>query len=471
MAKLVSINPYTEEINAEFDAFAFDQCTAAVDRARKSLPQWQALAVAERAWLLKSLIATLRKKKKFCAQIITREMGKPLRQAVAEIEKCILLCEYYGKNSHRFLQDDVVAIGAAKSYVSFQPIGVILGIMPWNFPFWQVFRYAIPTMIAGNACLLKHASNVPIAALEIERLFMEAGYPSFLFQTLLADGAIAGRLIEEDRVEGVSLTGSLEAGSKIAMLAGKHIKKMVLELGGSDPFIVLDDADVGGAALSAVQARTANTGQSCIAAKRIIVMEAVADEFQMRFLSNLRALKMGNPVDDDTDLGPMARKDQVRKLGTQLDDALSKGARVAYGPEPPPGKGFFFQPAMVTNVTSDMRVLSEEVFGPLAPVIVAGNEEEVIEIANATKFGLGASIWSRNVQRAERLSQDIQAGFVAINSIVKSNPQLPFGGIKKSGVGRELSHYGLLEFVNVKTVVVGNPGIDHGILRNGLSDS
>jgi succinate-semialdehyde dehydrogenase/glutarate-semialdehyde dehydrogenase len=471
MAGLVSINPYTEEINAEFDALTYDQCSAAVDRAKKCLPQWQALSVAERAWLLKSLIATLKKKKRFCAQIITREMGKPIRQALAEIEKCILLCEYYGRTSHNFLQDDVVAMGPVKSYVRFEPLGVILGIMPWNFPFWQVFRFAIPTMIAGNACLLKHASNVPLAALEIERIFMDAGYPAFLFQTLLADPATAGRLIDEDRVDGVSLTGSLAAGSEIGMLAGKNIKKLVLELGGSDPFIVLDDADVAGAALSAVQARTANTGQSCIAAKRFIVMEAVAEEFQARFLSNLRALKMGDPVDENTDLGPMAKKDQVRELADQLGDALSKGARVAYGPEPPAGKGFFFQPAMLTEVTSDMRVLTEEVFGPVAPVVVVGDEEEAVELANATKFGLGASIWSDSIHRAERLSQDIQAGFVAINSIVKSNPHLPFGGVKKSGVGRELSHYGLLEFVNVKTVVIGRPDLDHAVLRNGLSDS
>jgi len=471
MAKLVSINPYTEEINAEFDAFTFDQCTAAVDRARRYLPEWQVLSVAERAGLMKSLIATLRKKKNFCAQIITKEMGKPIRQAVAEIEKCILLCEYYGRNSHKFLQDDIVATGAARSYITFEPLGVILGIMPWNFPFWQVFRFVIPTIIAGNACLLKHASNVPIAAMEIERLFIEAGCPKSIFQTLLADAGTAGQLIEEDKVDGVSFTGSLAAGSEIGMLAGKKIKKLVLELGGSDPFIVLDDADVAGAALSAVQARTANTGQSCIAAKRFIVMEAVAAEFQERFLANLRALKMGNPIDDETDLGPMARKDQVQILGAQLADALSKGAKVAYGPEPPAGKRFFFQPAMATEVTSDMRVLSEEVFGPIAPIIVAGDEQEIIELANATQFGLGASIWSRNIQRAEELSRYVEAGFIAVNSIVKSDPRLPFGGIKKSGVGRELSRYGLLEFVNVKTVVVGRPGNDQAVLRNGLSDS
>jgi succinate-semialdehyde dehydrogenase / glutarate-semialdehyde dehydrogenase len=471
MAKLVSINPYTEKTNAEFDAFTFDQCTAAVDRARRYLPQWQALSVAERAWLMKSLIVTLRKKKNFCAQIITREMGKPIRQAVAEIDKCILLCEYYGRNSHKFLQDDVIATGAAKSYITFEPLGVILGIMPWNFPFWQVFRFVIPTIIAGNTCLLKHAANVPIAAMEIERLFVESGYPRSVFQTLLADAGTAGQLIEEDKVDGVSLTGSLAAGSEIGMLAGKRIKKLVLELGGSDPFIVLDDADVAGAALSAVRARTANTGQSCIAAKRFIVMEAVAAEFQERFLANLRALKMGNPVDNETDLGPMAKKDQVQELEAQLADALSKGAKAAYGPEPPAGKGFFFRPAMVTEATSDMRVLREEVFGPLAPIIVARDEEEIIALANATRFGLGASIWSRKIQRAEELSRYVEAGFIAINSIVKSDPRLPFGGIKKSGVGRELSRYGLLEFVNVKTVVVGRPDSDLVALRNGLSDS
>ncbi len=453
--KLVSVNPYTEDINEEFEPFTFDECDAAVARARTVLPAWESLAVAERAAFLERVITRLEARKQFYAHLITREMGKPIRQAVSEIDKCIWLCQYYLHNSHKVLQDDIITTEAARSYVTFEPLGIVLGIMPWNYPFWQVLRFAIPTMIAGNACLLKHASNVPLAALEIERLLLEGGFPNGVFQTLLTDAGTAGELIEQDKVDGVSLTGSVAAGSKIGALAGKKIKKLVLELGGSDPFIVLDDADVQSAAEKAVRARTANTGQSCLAAKRLIVMETVAAEFQERFVAHLRAARIGNPLEEATDLGPLARKDLVEELEAQLADALRKGAKAIYGPKPPAGKGFFFQPVVVTEVTPHMRVLREEVFGPLAPIIVARDEQELVELANATEFGLGASIWSRNIARAEELSRHVKAGFIAINSVVKSDPRLPFGGVKKSGVGRELSHYGLLEFVNVKTVVVG----------------
>ena len=452
--KIVSINPYTEEVNGEFEALAFDQCDAAVKRARNALPAWESLAVTERAKLLERIITRLENRKQCFARIITREMGKPIRQSVSEIDKCVLLCRYYLQNSPEFLQDEIIATESARSYVAFQPLGIILGIMPWNFPFWQVLRFAIPTLIAGNACLLKHASNVPIAALEIAELFIESGFPDNILQTLLTGAETAGELIEQDKVDGVSLTGSVAAGSKIGSLAGKKIKKLVLELGGSDPFIVLEDADVANAAKQAVRARTANTGQSCLAAKRLIVAEAVAAEFEAEFVANLRAARIGDPMEQETDLGPLARKDLVEDLEAVLADALSKGAKVTYGPKPPTGKGFFFQPALVTEVTPEMRILREEVFGPLAPILIVRNEREVIERANATEFGLGASIWSRNIGRAEELARHIKAGFVSINSIVKSDPRLPFGGIKKSGVGRELSHYGLREFVNVKTVVI-----------------
>ena len=471
MTRLVSIDPYTEAINGEYEAFSFDQCTAAVDRARRHLPEWQNLPVAERAGLLKGLITVLEGKKHHFARVITKEMGKPIRQAVAEISKTVQLCEYYRRNSHNFLRNEIIATEAVRSYVAFEPLGVILGIMPWNYPFWQVLRFAVPALVAGNVCLLKHASNVPIAAMEIEKLFVEAGFPVAVFQTLLADAKTAEELIEQDAVDGVSLTGSVAAGSRIGSLAGRKIKKLVLELGGSDPFIVLEDADVQGAAARAVKARTSNTGQSCIAAKRFIVVEAVAEEFREAFTAHLRAAKMGNPMEEETDLGPLARKDLVDEVGAQLADALSKGAKVAYGPEPPAGEGFFFRPAVLTDVTPQMRVVSEEVFGPLAPIIVVKDEQEAIEVANATEFGLGASIWSGDIERAEGLSRRIRAGFVAVNSIAKSDPRLPFGGIKRSGVGRELSQYGLLEFVNVKTVVVNKPCDQSESWRMGLSIS
>lgn len=453
--KLLSINPYTEEINGEFESLTFDQCDAAVTRAKSVLPRWQKLSVMERVAFLKRITGQLEKNTVRYSQLITKEMGKPTKEARSEIEKCIRLCHYYRQSSQQILQDDIIATEARKSYVTFEPLGIILGIMPWNYPFWQVLRFAIPTLMAGNACLLKHASNVPLAALELERLFLDAGFPQYLFQTLLTDARTAGELIEQDRVDGVSLTGSVAAGSSIGSLAGKRIKKLVLELGGSDPFIVLDDASVRRAAEKAVQARTANTGQSCLAAKRLIVMESVAAQFQERFVAVLKTMKMGDPREEGTDLGPLAKRELVDEVEAQLADALSLGAKVAYGAAPPAGKGFFFRPAVVTGVSPRMRVLREEVFGPLAPIIVARDEHDVIELANATDFGLGASIWSRNLGRAEELSRHIRAGFIAINHIVKSDPRLPFGGVKKSGVGRELSHYGLLEFVNVKTMVIG----------------
>jgi succinate-semialdehyde dehydrogenase/glutarate-semialdehyde dehydrogenase len=456
--KTFSINPYTEEVNGEFETLTLEECDAAVARARNALPAWEDLPVIDRTRLLDNMIARLENGKKSFSSIITKEMGKPIRQAVSEIDKCILLCRYYLQNSTGFLQDEIIATGPARAYVTFEPLGIVLGIMPWNYPFWQVLRFAVPTLMAGNACLLKHASNVPLAALEIASLFVESGFPDNIFQTLLIDAGTAGQLIERDRVEGVSLTGSLAAGSQVGSLAGKKIKKLVLELGGSDPFLVLDDADVETAARKAVQARTANTGQSCLAAKRLIVMETAAAEFTERFVAHLRAAKIGDPMDEGTDLGPLAQKESVEKLEAILADALSKGAKVAYGPKPPSGRGFFFRPAVITEVTPDMRVVREEVFGPLAPIIIARNEQELVEYANDTEFGLGASIWSRNSGRAEALSRHVEAGFVAINRIVKSDPKLPFGGVKKSGVGRELSHYGLREFVNVKTVLIGAPG-------------
>jgi succinate-semialdehyde dehydrogenase/glutarate-semialdehyde dehydrogenase len=381
-------------------------------------------------------------------------MGKPIRDAVAEIEKCILLCDYYHQNAEKFLKNEVIETEAAKSYVVFDPLGVILGIMPWNFPFWQVARWAVPTLAAGNVCLLKHASNVPIIALEIEKIFREAGFPEHAFQTLLIGSQGAERLIEQDQIDAVSLTGSVGAGSKVGSLAGKNLKKIVLELGGSDPFMVLEDADLEKAARAAVRSRTANAGQSCIAAKRLIVMESIAEAFTEKFVAVMNGLRIGDPMDESTDLGPVAKKEFLETLGKQLDDALKKGARAHRGPKPP-NQGYFFRPVVLTELTEEMLVLKEEVFGPIAPVITARSEQDMIRIANATEFGLGAAIWTRDISKAERLAGEIASGFIAINGIVKSDPRLPFGGVKKSGFGRELSHFGLKEFVNIKTIVIG----------------
>ncbi len=451
---LKSVNPYTGEVNAEFDPLTDEACGEAVQRGREAFEAWRKLPVADRLKPIANLASIFRRKKREYARIAAVEMGKPIRAAVAEIEKCALLCDYYHQNTEKFLQSEVIKTEALKSYVVFDPLGVILGIMPWNFPFWQAVRWAVPTLAAGNVCLLKHASNVPLTAIEIEKIFREAGFPEHVFQTLLIGPQSAERLLEGCLVDGVSLTGSLGAGSKVGSIAGKNLKKVVLELGGSDPFLVFEDADLDKAARAAVRSRTANAGQSCISAKRLIVMEPVADAFREKFLDGLNSLRIGDPMDEATDMGPLAKMEFVEALARQLDDAVKKGATVYRGPKPPT-RGFFFRPVVLTDLTADMLVTREEVFGPIAPMITVRTEEEMIRIANCTEFGLGAAIWTRDLSKAERLAREIDSGFIAINAVVNSDPRLPFGGVKKSGLGREMSHYGLKEFVNIKTIRIG----------------
>jgi len=441
-------------MTAEFDPLSDEACREAVLNAKEAFEKWRRLPLSDRLKPVAALASIFRRKKKEYARIATVEMGKPILEAVAEIGKCALLCDYYYQNTEKFLQAEAIRTDAPKSYVVFDPLGVILGIMPWNFPFWQVARWAVPTLAAGNVCLLKHASNVPITALEIEKIFHEAGFPRHVFQTLLIGPQGAERLIEQDQIDGVSLTGSVAAGIKVGSLAGKNLKKLVLELGGSDPFLVLQDADLEKAALAAVRSRMANAGQSCIAAKRLIVAESVFEPFRKKFVDVLDGLKVGDPMDESTDLGPVAKQEFLEPLRRQLDDALKKGAKVHMGPKPP-DRGYFFQPVVLTGLTEDMLVVREEVFGPIAPLIAARSEDEMVRVANETEFGLGAAIWTGDISKAERLAREIASGFIAINGIVKSDPRLPFGGVKKSGLGRELSHFGLKEFVNIKTVVIG----------------
>jgi succinate-semialdehyde dehydrogenase/glutarate-semialdehyde dehydrogenase len=451
--KIKSVNPYTEEVNWTYDLFTFGKCESMIESSRTAFSGWSSLSVEERAKYFSRAGKVLRQNTAIYAEIITKEMGKPIRQSRGEIEKCAWLCDYYAENAAEFLKDEIVDTGAEKSYVTFEPLGVILGIMPWNFPFWQVFRFAVPAMCTGNVCVIKHASNVPRSALEIEKIFLEAGFPENVFNTLLIDSKTAMEIIEEEMVDGVSLTGSIGAGSEIGELAGSLVKPLVLELGGSDPFIVLEDADIERAAQVAVKSRFLNTGQSCIAAKRFIVLEDIAVDFIEAFELEMKELKIGDPMDEETDIGPLAKKEFLDSLERVLKDAKKKGAKPhVYGEEHK--KGFFFRPTLIPAASTDMKVCNVEVFGPIAPVIMVKDEDETIKVANSTEFGLGAEIWSGNLERAQRLAKKIKCGFVAINGMVKSDPRLPFGGVKKSGIGRELSHYGLKEFVNIKTIVV-----------------
>lgn len=451
--KIKSVNPYTEDVNWTYDSFSFEECESRIENSRAAFSGWSSLSAEERTKYFSRAGEILRRNSEIYAEIITKEMGKPIRQSRSEIEKCAWLCDYYAENAAEFLKDEIVETGAEKSYVTFEPLGVIFGIMPWNFPFWQVFRFAVPAICSGNVCIIKHASNVPRSALEIEKVFHEAGFPENVFSTLLIDSKTAMEIIEEEMVDGVSLTGSIIVGSEIGELAGGLIKPFVLELGGSDPFIVLEDADIKKAAQMAVKSRFLNAGQSCTAAKRFIVVEDVVVDFIEAFELETQELKIGDPMDEKTDLGPLAKKEFIDSLERVLKDAKKKGAEPhVYGEEHK--KGFFFRPILIPAASTDMKVCNVEVFGPIAPVITVTDEDEAVKVANSIEFGLGAEIWSRDLERAQRLAKRIKSGFVAINGIVKSDPRLPFGGVKKSGIGRELSHYGIKEFVNIKTVVV-----------------
>ncbi len=449
-----SINPFTEEVMMEIPLMNRYELDEQLEKSRLAFGSWKDVPVSERAASIRKLGDHLRAEKRKYAELITREMGKPIKESLAEIEKCAWLCDYYAGDVETMLQPEEIKTENRKSYAMFQPLGVVLAIMPWNFPFWQAFRFGVPAVAAGNVILLKHASNVPQTAMSIENAFTSAGFPENVFKTVMIDSKEALSLIDNDKVDAVSLTGSNAAGEEVGAHAAARIKKVVLELGGSDPFIVLDDADVAKAGRIAANARMINAGQSCIAAKRFIVMESVAEDFKNHFMARLKELKLGDPMDENTDVGPLARRDLLDALKRQLLDARTGGAEIVQTDRTGFKKGFFFSPCAIYNPKLNSKVMTEEVFGPIAPVVIVKSEEDAVKIANDTQFGLGASIWSRNTDRAEKLAARIESGFVAINDMVKSDPRLPFGGVKKSGIGRELSHYGLKEFVNIKTVVV-----------------
>ena len=446
------INPATGDTIKEISAWSDTEIEAALAQAANVAPQWAGVALDNRCALMTKAAQVLRDNAEHYAQIITQEMGKLLRDARAEIEKCAWVCEYYASEGPRFLQDEPIESDASKSYVAYLPIGTVLAVMPWNFPFWQVFRFAAPALVAGNTGLLKHASNVPQCALAIEEVFHKAGFPQGVFRALMIRASQVARVIEDKRVAAVTLTGSEPAGRQVASTAGKVLKKSVLELGGSDAFIVLEDADLDLAVQGAITSRYLNTGQSCIAAKRFIVVDAIAEDFVARFKAGVEALKIGDPMDPATNIGPMARTDLRDDLHHQVQDSIAAGAVAVTGCEPLPGAGAFYKPSILDRVEPGMRAYGEELFGPVAIVIRARDEVDALRIANDTEFGLGGSVWTRDSQRGERLARQVQSGTTFVNGFVKSDPRLPFGGIRRSGYGRELSHHGMHEFVNAKTI-------------------
>ncbi len=451
---LTSINPFNGKILKEFDEDSQKDLEDKIKRSMHAFDYWKHISIEKKSILLKNTARILRENKNNYAKTMSLEMGKPIRQAESEVEKCAWVCDFYAENARSFLKKDIIKTDADSSFVQYIPLGAILGIMPWNFPFWQVFRWAVPSLVAGNTVLLKHSSNVSQCALVLEEVFRKAGFKGNEFQTLLIRSDNMSQIIEDDRIAGVSLTGSNEAGMKTAERTGKTIKKTVLELGGSDPFIVFDDADLDHTVDMAVKARMMNTGQSCIAAKRFIVLERVFDSFQELLTEKISQLRVGDPLDETVDIGPLATKEGVDQLARQVKTSVEMGATVLVGGKKLDMPGFFYQPTVLTNVKKEMPVYAEETFGPVVAMIKVNDEKEAIDIANDTCFGLGASIWTKDVEKAERLSKDIEAGNIFINNIVKSDPRLPFGGIKKSGFGRELSSDGIKEFVNRQTVYV-----------------
>jgi succinate-semialdehyde dehydrogenase/glutarate-semialdehyde dehydrogenase len=449
---LQSINPATGEVLETFEATPPAELERILARAHAAVPEWRDASFAERSRAMRRAAEILRARRATYARTMALEMGKPIGQGEAEVDKCAWACDFYAEHAEAMLAEQPRATDASRSYVRFDPLGVVLAIMPWNFPFWQVFRFAAPTLMAGNAAILKHASSVPRCALQIEEVFRDAGFPHALFAAVLVGAAQVPALVADPRVAAATLTGSDRAGSQVAERAGRELKKTVLELGGSDPFIVLEDADVAAAAVAAAEARLVNSGQSCIAAKRFIVVEPVADAFLTRFAEELRTRRVGDPLARETQVGPQARVDLRDALHRQVRESVQRGARLLVGGEIPSGAGAFYPPTLLVGVDHGMPAFDEETFGPVAAAVQAKDEADAVRLANRSIFGLGASLWTGDRVRAERLAARLEAGQVFVNGIVKSDPRLPFGGIKRSGYGRELSEYGIREFVNIKTV-------------------
>jgi succinate-semialdehyde dehydrogenase/glutarate-semialdehyde dehydrogenase len=454
MATMSSVNPANGEVLARFEEISDAELEARIARAAQTFRAWRRRPFAERAPLMRTAADVLERRSEHWARIMTLEMGKTFRSAVAEAEKCALACRYYADNAERFLADEEARSSATRSYVRHLPLGPVLAVMPWNFPFWQVFRFAAPALMAGNVGLLKHASNVPQCALAIEEVFRLAGFPDGCFQTLLVGSSRVAHIVEDDRVVAATLTGSEGAGAAVASTAGKVIKKAVLELGGSDPFVVMPSANLDAAVKTAVAARCINNGQSCIAAKRFVVHERVYDRFEREMVARMEAQRVGDPMDPATDVGPLATGAELEKLAAQVDSAVGDGARLLTGGKPKGGKGFYYPPTVLAGIPRTSASYREEIFGPVAMLYRAKDLDEAIAISNDIPFGLGSSVWTNDAEERRRFVDDLEAGMTFVNAMVASDPRLPFGGVKRSGYGRELAREGIREFVNVKTVSI-----------------
>jgi succinate-semialdehyde dehydrogenase / glutarate-semialdehyde dehydrogenase len=449
---IATINPATGEVLRSFDPLTEEVLDLKLALAASSFIRYRAVSLEERARLMLRAADLLEAEKEALGRLMTIEMGKPLRAAIEEAVKCAWGCRYYAENAGAFLADQQIVTNASASYIKYQPIGPVLAVMPWNFPFWQVFRFVAPALMAGNVGLLKHASNVPQCALAIEDLLTRAGFPSGVFQTLLIDSSRVRRVIEDPRIKAVTLTGSEDAGVQVGAQAGAAIKKVVLELGGSDPFIVLSSANLENAVETAVRARVINNGQSCIAAKRFIVEDGIADEFEERFVARISSLRVGDPLEETTDIGPLATADILQTLDLQIKQTVAAGASLLTGGTRLPGRGNYYAPTVLSNVPKGSPAYRDELFGPCAALFRVRDIDDAITLANDTAFGLGASAWTNDEDQQQQLIEEIEAGLIFINGMVASDPRLPFGGVKRSGVGRELGALGIREFLNIKTV-------------------
>ena len=449
--KFKTINPATEGIINEYENMTYDQLDNILTNAKNAFVVWKD-DFKKRADYLYAFANEFRKNKDHLAKIATQEMGKPIRESKTEVEKCAWAMEYFADNGQIFMTDEIVNTDARKSFITFEPLGVIASIMPWNFPYWQALRFAAPSLIAGNTIVLKPASATMQCGLEIEKIFKKVGLPNGVFQTVIGNSTVAEYLIDSKKVDAVTFTGSVPVGSNVAKKSTSLLKKCVLELGGSDPFIVCADADIEKASLGAVKGRFINCGQSCIASKRFFVVKKVANEFMEKFVEKTEKLRIGDPLEEATDIGPLVSLESLEFIDKVVQDSINEGAELLIGGQRLDRKGYFYKPTILKDVTPGMRVVDEETFGPVAPITIVEDEREAIRFANNSEFGLGASIWTQDLDKAERLSRLVQSGIVTVNNVVMSDPRVPFGGIKNSGFGRELSKYGILEFVNIKSV-------------------